>query len=199
MNINDIRIIFLLTTIGFAFLSSIPLLTMVLPEVEGETFSELWLLDAENQTSFYPITAKAGIVNSVFVGVRNHMGTTQSYVIKLKIRNETQGLPDINGSMASALPSFYEYQIFVADGEIKQLLVNFELLDISVSSDTLNIDNIVIDDISCPVNTSTEYDTKANGYFFQLFFELWRYDIELNEYIFDNRFVTLWINVDDML
>lgn len=199
MNINDIRTIFLLTTIGFAFLSSIPLLTMVLPEVKGETFSELWMLDAQNQTSFYPITAKEGIVNSVFVGVRNQMGTAQSYLIKLKIRNETQDLPDINGSLASVLPSFYEYRIFVADGEIKQLFVNFELLDISVSQDTLNIDTIVVDDISCPVTASTESDTEANGYFFQLFFELWRYDIELNDYIFDNRFVTLWINVDDVL
>lgn len=196
MEINEIRNIFVLATLGLAFLAVLPTLVMVVPEVGSESFSELWLLDTENKTNYYPFNIDADEVNTVLVGVGNHVGNTQYYLVKLKIRNTTQSLPDLNSSQPSVLSSLYEYHFFVGADEAKQFLVYFELSGVSVSENTLYVDYVIIDDISFPVITSARHDSEDDGYYFQLFFELWRYDLELNRFVFDNRFVGFWIKVN---
>jgi hypothetical protein len=66
---------------------------------------------------------------------------------------------------------------------------------VNVVGNTLSVGKVVIDGAALPVGASAAWDSDSEGYFFQLFFELWRYDVASHNFKFDNRFVGLWLNM----
>ncbi len=52
-----------------------------------------------------------------------------------------------------------------------------------------------VNGITFEVNSTSLWDSDGEGFFYQLFFELWMYDAEAKTLKYDNRFVGLWLNV----
>ncbi len=195
MNLEEYRVLFLVVTLGLALVAASPVLGVVVPQVGSERFSEFWLLDAWNRTEYYPFVVGVDEEYRVFVGVDNHMGDSEYYMVNVKFRNSTQSLPDINGSLPSILSPLYEYRFFVGDGEVWESPVTFGFQDVVVEGDVLSVGNVIVNGVSFPVDASTSWDSEMGGYFFQLFFELWRYDVELDSFGFDDRFVGIWLSM----
>jgi hypothetical protein len=161
----------------------------------SERYSELWLLGSGNMAENYPFNVGVGEEYSLTVGVSNHMDSSEDYLVSVKFGNSVQPLPDIESSVPSTLPPLVEYDFSLDDEGVWGSLVSFSFVDAIVEGDVLKVGDIVVNGLSITIDTSTSWDVKQEGYFFQLFFELWRYDVVSGSYRFDNRFVGLWLNM----
>jgi len=196
MNLEDYRALFATVSLVLILVVAFPALSAVVSFSNGgERFSELWLLGPNHMAEGYPFNVGVGEEYSVFVGVGNHMGCSEYYVVYVKFRNQTQPLPDINNSKPSPLPPLYEFQFFVADGETWESLLMFEILGASVQDNSIFVGNISINDVPFSVNGFSMWDSENNGFYYQLFFELWIYDDVSSSLRYHNRFVGLWLNM----
>ena len=93
MSLEDYRILFIVATLGLSLVAASPALSAVVPFSGGsERFSEFWLLGPWHMAEGYPFDVGVGEEYSVFVGVGNHMGCSEYYVVYVKFRNSTQPL-----------------------------------------------------------------------------------------------------------
>jgi hypothetical protein len=192
---EEIRTLFIVATLGCALVAASPVLGLILPEVGSQQFSELWLLGPDHMIDCLPSTIAAGEVYSVFLGVENNMGGSEYYRLYVKLGNSSEFLPDIGGGVPSALYPIYEYQFFTDDCGVWETAVSFGFFDVVVEGDVLVVGDVTIDGLSFPVDSSAAWDSEGGRYFFVLFFELWRYDVEYDMFRFDDRFVGLWLNI----
>jgi uncharacterized membrane protein len=173
-----------------------PMVGLLGPIPSGqERFSELWLLGPNHMAEGYPFNVRVGEAYSIFVGVGNHMGRSSYYHVSVKFRNGTQPLPDVSGSTPSPLPPLYEFRFLVADEATWESRVTFTILDASVHADSAFIGNVSINGVTFPVSSSAMWDSENTGFYFQLFFELWRYTDEYSSFRYHDRFVGLWLNM----
>ena len=196
MNLEDYRTLCIVVTLGLTLVFASPGLSVIVPLQGGsEKFSEFWLLDAWNGTGYYPFLVSEGEVYKVFVGVTNHVGGSEYYMVRVKFGNSIQSLPDISGSVPSSLDSLYEFRFFVEDEMVWKSPVTFGFEDVVVKEDVLSVQDVIINGVTCPVDASAVWDSEAEGFFFQLFFELWRYDSDSQVFKFDDRFVGIWLRM----
>jgi uncharacterized membrane protein len=195
VNLEEYRTLFIVATLGLALVAASPGLSLVLPETGSERFSEFWLLGSDHMAEGYPFDVGVSEEYRVFVGVGNHMGDSEYYKVYVKLRDGTGSLPDVDGSVSSSLDPLYEFRFFVGDGEVWEMPVTFGFKDVVVEGDVLSVGNVMINDVTFPVGTSAVWDSEKEGYFLELFFELWRYDVEYDSFRFDDRFVGLWLNM----
>jgi hypothetical protein len=196
VNLEDYRTLFFVATLGLTLLAASPALSWVVPLQGGsEEFSELWLLGPDHMAEGYPLNVGAGDVYSVFVGVNNHMCCSEYYAVYAKFRNQTQPLPDINYSQPSSLSPLYEFRFLLADGKTWESPLAFAFQGVSVESDSVFVDSVTINGVAFPINSFSTWDSENSGFYFQLFFELWRYDRASQDFRFDNRFVGIWLNM----
>ena len=196
MNLEAYRTLFMVVTLGLAFVAASPLLSMIMPyRGSSKEFSEFWLLGPDHMAEGYPFDVGVDETYRVFIGIDNHMGGSEYHKVSVKFRSSTQSLPDISSSEPSSLSPLYEYLVFVGDGEVWESPETFGFQDVSVEDDVLSVGDIIINDVVFPVDASVSWDSENNGFFFQLFFELWRYDMELHGFRFHERFVGIWLNM----
>lgn len=195
MNLEDYRALFMAATLGLTLIVAAPTLSMVVPiRRDLEQFSELWLLGPNHMAEVYPFNVGVSEEYSVFVGVGNHMGCSEYYLVYLKFRNQTQPLPSISDSNPSPLPPLYEFQFFVEDSETWESLLVFKILDLSVQGDSMFVGNVSINGVSFSVNSFSMWDSENNRFYYQLFFELWLYNMTSQSFQYHNRFVGIWLN-----
>lgn len=196
MKLEDYRTLFMVATLGCALVVSFPALELMVPSEGGsEKFSELWLLGPDHMTTGYPSNVGPNEEYGVFLGVGNHMGDSEYYRVYVKFSNNTELFPDVDGGIPSILPPVYEFRLFVDDGGVWESAVAFWFEDVIVEDDFLVVGNVTINGLSIPIDASTVWDPENEGYFFELFFELWRYDVEYEMFRFDGRFVGLRLNM----
>jgi len=195
VNLEEYRTLFIVVTLVLALVAVSPVLGVVVPQGGSERFSEFWLLGQGHIAEGYPFHVGVDEEYRVFVGVGNHMGGSEYYMVNVKFRNGTQSLPDIDGSEPSSLSPLYEYRFFVGDGEVWESPVTFGFEGVVVEGDVLVVGDVIVNGVSFPVDASTSWDSEKGGCFFQLFFELWRYDVVSRAFRFHDRFVGLWLNM----
>jgi uncharacterized membrane protein len=196
VDLGQYRTLFVVVTLGLALIVASPMLTIVVSfGASSEQFSEFWLLNPNHVAEDYPFNVSAGEMYTILVGVGNQMGSSEYYKVYVKFRNGTQSLPDFKGGVPSSLSPVYEYQFFVGTDEIWESPVSFGFGDVIEEDDVLSVGEIVVDGVTFPVDVSAVWDSEREGYFFQLFFELWRYDADSRSFRFDDRFVGLWLNM----
>jgi hypothetical protein len=131
----------------------------------------------------------------LYLGVGNHMGFSEYYLVYVKFRNQTQQPPSGINSQPSPLPPLYEFRFFLADGELWEVPINFAIQNISLQKDSVFVSNIFINGVTFPVGCPSTWDSKNRGFYYQLFFELWIYDPTSSGFRFHDRFVGIWLNI----
>lgn len=196
MNLDDYRTIFVTCSLVLMLIAASPALGLIiqLPS-SAERFSELWILGPNHTAENYPFNVSVNQVNSVFVGVGNHLGGLSYYSILVKIRNQTQPLPNATSSEPSVLPPLYEFRAFVRDNETWETRVTFSISDASLHNDSVSLNRVIINGKTFALNSTAKFDTEHNGFYYELFFELWLYRQDLSTLEFNDRFVGIWLNV----
>jgi len=196
MNFEDYRTLFQVGSLVFVLLAASPALSLVVSFPRGgESFSELWLLGPNHMAEDYPFNVQAGESYSLFLGVGNHLGHSAYYLVCAKFRNQTQPLPNASSSEPSSLSSIYEFQFFLADGDVWETPVTFEILGASVQGDSLVVESVSVNDRILQVVCPLIWDSEYSGFYFQLFFELWLYNSARSSFEFHDRFVGIWLNM----
>ena len=196
LRFQDYRSLFLVVSLISLLLAASPALSVVVSFPRGgEKFSELWLLGPNHMAENYPFNVRVGERYSVYLGLGNHMGESMYYAVYVKFRNQTQPLPNATISVPSSLPSLYEFRAFVSDGGTWEKPVTFSFLEASSFENASFVNRLVINDRALWVNSSGIWDSENKGFYYQLFFELWLYDVALQSFGFHNRFVGIWLNM----
>lgn len=196
LNLEEIWSLVVVASLGLALVVASPALGLIVSlDSDSEGFSELTLLGPDHMAGGYPFDVSEGEEYSVFVGVGNHLGHSEFYRVCVKLTSSTEFLSDIEKNVASSMPCLYEYQFFLGDGEVWESLVSFGFEDVSLEDDILSVGNITLNDFVFPVDASLMWNSDEEGYFFELFFELWRYDLESASFRFDGRFVGLCLSI----
>jgi len=196
MKFQDYRTAFQVGSLALVLLAASPALSLIVSfPRSGESFSELWLLGSNHMAENFPFNVQAGEEISLFLGVGNHLGNSAYYLVYVKFRNQTQPLPNANSSEPSYIPSIHEFQFLLADGDVWETPVTFEILDASVEGDSMVVESVSVNDRVYPVECSSTWDSENSGFYFQLFFELWVYNSERSSFQFHDRFVGVWLNM----
>jgi len=196
MNVKVYRDWFIVGTLALMLWAASPTLAIFIHLPSGsEKFSELWLLGPGHKAEDYPFNVRVNETYSIYVGVRNQLGYSAYYRVYVKLRNQTQPLPVASDATPSKLPALYEFNFFVVKGQVWETLLNFKILDIERSNDFMIVNNVSINDFPFRVDSISIWIMKMNGFYYQLFFELWLYNMTSQGFQYHNRFVGLWLNV----
>jgi uncharacterized membrane protein len=161
----------------------------------SERFSEVWLLGPEGQAENYPFNVSVNESYYVYVGVGNHLGRSAYYRIYVKFRNQTQQLPNFTMAEPSTLPPLYEFSLVVSDGNVWEAPLTFAFENVLLQQNFSLVQSISINGLIFPVNCTSTWDSDRNGFYYQMFFELWLYNVTSRSFQYHNRFVGLWLNM----
>lgn len=161
----------------------------------SEPFSEFWLLDSDHSAENFPYSVRPGETYKIFVNLANHMGSSESYLVYVKLRNVSQYLQEFNSSNPSSSLPLYEFQFSVDDENVWESPVNFGFRDVFIEEDVLTVGEVTINGVVNPVSASINWTSETSGYYYQLFFELWQYNRELESFRFTNLSTGIWLNM----
>jgi len=196
VNLEECRTVFATGSLILMLIVAAPTLSLIVRFPGGiERFSELWVLGPDLMAQEYPFNIQVNSTYNIFVGMGNHMGASSYYLLDVKFRNQTQPLPDTLNSKPSPLPPLYEYKAFVKDGETWEKTLKFSVLEALLCDDSAFVSRISINDVVFSVNVSAKWDSEHKGFYYQLFFELWLYNLTARSFQFHNRFVWIWLNM----
>jgi hypothetical protein len=196
MNLDSYRVLFLVITLGMSLFVAYPVLNMVLPLHGGtEQFSELWFVDADHGTQSLPFNITADELYTVNVGLGNRMNNSEYYLVRICFRNTTQYLSDINRAGPSSLPSLVELRLFVDSDAVLEAPITFSFQKTSIDSDILHVNGVTINGNECAFSNPITWNTENNGFYLQLFCELWAYDKPMNSFVYTEQTVGLLLNM----
>jgi hypothetical protein len=194
-SIAEYRYVFMAVGLIGVILFSVPSALLVVRLPSGEQFSELYVLGPGHMAEGYPFNVSAGGNYSVYLGVEDHLGSAAYYEVVLKFRNSSEPLPNTTSGVASPLPELYSYEVFLTDGQTWEGALSFSFSDVTFGMNVSSVGRILINDALVNVNESALWDDVNNGYFYQVFAELWLYNATSNSFDFHNQFVSLWLNM----
>jgi len=195
LKLDDYKVVFASVGLIGVLLFASPTLSLVLRLPGSERFSELWVLGPGRMAEDFPFNVSAGSTYSVFLGVGNHMGESEYYRVVVKFRNSSEPLPNATEGVASSLPELYAYNVFLSDGQVWEGALNFSFSDVVFGQNVSSVGRMRVNDAWVNVDKSAVWDNVTNGYFYQVFIELWMYNTASGNFGFHNRFVTLWLNM----
>jgi uncharacterized membrane protein len=144
----------------------------------------------------YPYNVTLGQTCNLFLGVGNHEDSTAYYFAAVKLRNQTEPLPDANKSSPSPLSALYEYQFAVPQGQSVEVPLTFSLLNGSISiNQTSSVNEIEVNGKVIQINEQAAWDNATQGFRYELFVELYIYNPQLGSVQFYSRYVTLQLNL----
>ena len=166
---------------------------IVIPE--APQYSEIYILGPGGKAENLPFNISEGQQYSIYLGVGNHKNSAQTYLIDLKIRNQTQSLPVEATGVPSELPTAYQYNVFVEKGKGWQTQMHFSVSSFSSSSNESYLKSLTVDGSTANVNLAAAWDTQNKGYYYQVLFELWTLNPDTAVANYQNRYVYFWMNV----
>ena len=196
MNLEDYRTIFAVSGLILILVASAPTLSLVVPfSGGGERFSELWILGPNHMAEDYPFNVVNDTVYNVFLGIGNHMESSAYYMVYVKFRNQSEPLPNATAGTSSPLSPLYECRVFLQDGKTWETPLTFSFSGVSFFNNQSFVESLVINDVVFSVDKSALWDEENNGFYYQVFMELWIYNVGSDAFEFHNRFVGIWLNM----
>jgi len=201
VSVREYGVLFWTIVAVLALLVASPALGRLLVYPRTDFLTELWLLDANGETEDYPFNVTAGGEYSVFLGVGNRLGYCAYYVVQVKFRNQSQLAPSSFGPIEERVPSnlslLFSVRAFVADEGVWEAPLTFSfdygfnesLMRVEFSS--LNVNGVAVD-LAGQVIVWDAVNGEFRGF---LFFEVWLYDSEVDDFGYHGRFVSLRLNM----
>lgn len=194
MKQNDHKFVFIIVGLIGVLLIATPALIEMVPHSNTSSFSELYLLGPNHLAENYPYNIAVGHSYTVYVGVTNHMGTSEYYMLYVKLRNETDLSPNSASGAASPIQPLYQYRFSIGNGQSWDNPFNFSINSASASTNKAIINIMAINNDMFVLNKPTAWNSTADVFYYQLVFELWVYNRQSNTFQFNNRFVSLQLN-----
>ena len=195
MKLREYRLVFVAVGLIGILLISSPAIAEVIKAPGGEHFSELYLLGPERMAENYPYDIAVGKSYSVYVGVGNHLGSLAHYALYVKLGNQTDQMPNATLGTPSPLPPLYEYRFSIPDTTSWERLLHFSISDAAIQGNNSQINTLQINDVPFNVNKPAMWNSNSTTFAYQLLVELWIYNVQTGSVEFNNRLVTLQLNL----
>jgi len=196
MTLEEYQALFTVGALVLILLAASPSVGLLVSFPDGrQRFSEFWVLGPNHMMEEYPFNVEVNGTSTVFVGVGNHLGVSSYYLVYVKFRNQSQPLPDAISFEPSSLPPLYEFHFVVAEDENWEKPLAFKILRVERGTNLTIVKGISINDVDFPVDSSAKWDSEYNGFYYQLFFELWFYNMTSRSLQYHERFVSIWLNL----
>jgi Protein of unknown function (DUF1616) len=195
VNLADVKLLYVFSCVMLGLIILSPTLFATVSFPDGEPFSELYILGSNRILENIPSNVVANSLYTVYLGVGNHLGESASYLVYVKIRNQTEPLPDSIVGEPSSLAPVFEYRMILADGEVLEKDVIFSIENVMFDGNESRISDLSINGHPASVDKVAVLDEQKNGFFYQLFFELWIYNVTTSGFEFHNRSVGFMLNL----
>jgi len=174
-----------------------PALSRLLVFPRTEFFTEFWVLDSNSRADNYPFYITRGDNYNVFLGIGNRLGHFAYYLVEVKFRNQTQSAPNSFNRTSSSLPSLFNITAFAADEGTWELPLTFSFdYNYDEILSKVELQKIILNDVHLDISSYTiTWNSKTNGFFGNLFFELWIYNATTSSFRYHERSVGLWFNM----
>jgi hypothetical protein len=179
--------------IGILLIAS-PLIAELINVPDGEKFSELYLLGPEQMAQNLPFNVVADQNYTIYMGVGNHLDASTYYFCYVKLRNQIEPLPNEIAGTPSSLDPLYEYRSLVQNEINWTVPLTFSLTGISTFNNQTFLQSLSINNQKFNVDKTAQFDHNNNGYYYQIFVELWAYNPDSNALQYQNRYVYFWLN-----
>ncbi len=195
MKLNEYKLVLVtLGLIGILLIAS-PTITNALHLSSKEPFSALYLLGPGQMAAHYPFNVRTGLNYSVYVGVSNNLGSSAYYVLYVKLANESDPLPDGSLGTPSPIQPLYEQQLLIENNQNWVGKVSFTFSDTHASANQAFVGKLTVNNAVFEVNKPANWNSSTTGFYYKVFFELWRYNVPSGTVQYDDRFVTLRLNL----
>lgn len=195
MKLADYKLVFVAVGLIGVLLIASPALAGVIRLPGGEQFSELYLLGPDQTAGNYPFDIAVGQNCSVYVGVGNHLGSSATYVLYVKLGNETDQMPNNTIGTPSILQPLYEYRFSIQDSVNWESPLNFSVSNASISGNNSQINTLQINGVAFNVEKPAMWNSNSTTFTYRLLFELWIYNVQTGSVEFNNRYVNLQLNL----
>jgi uncharacterized membrane protein len=195
VNYRHMKIVYAFSCTLLCLLFLAPALATTFPPSGKEEFSELWVLGPNHMIERYPSAVVPGENYHVFLGASNHMGNLEYYLIKVKLRNQSEPIPNKSAETPSALPAIHEYRLILLDNSTWESDVTFSFANIHIEQNFVKISTISIDGHPLNVDKTARIDEDNGRFYFEIFFELWIYNSTSSTFQYHNRFVGFQISI----
>lgn len=196
MHLDNYRIIFVAVGLIGILLFSLPAIGLILKPPAGEPFSELYILGPNHTFDDIPFNVKVGVTYSVYLGVRNHEGSSSYYTAHVKLCNETGAIPNSEIGAPSHLSSLYDYRTFLPDEGVWEAPMTFRINDLTFSDGISHMDSVSINGLDIQINEASAWNTNKTGYYYNLFVELWMFNSNIGISQFTNCSVRLILHME---
>lgn len=193
MDLSDYRNLFVVCSLVLSFFAITPAISVFVPFYVEERFSELSILGPTQMAEEYPFEVGVNVEERLFVTVNNQMGESSYYMVYVKFRNLTQPMP--SSTVPSMLDPLYEFRVFLLSGEKWEGVIRFKFLEVLRRDDVVQVSRMSINNVIFELDSSSGWDSDYSGFYFQLFLELWRYDMASRSFKYHARFVGVWLNM----
>ena len=196
MALRKYKSLLLAVTAVSALLLVSPVLQQFLVVPQTDFFTELSLY-GQYHNATYPYNVTAAQTYQLYLDVANHLDQDAKYIVEVKFGNETQSAPDSFNHTASTLPSLGNYSFSVSNNQTFELPITFSLQYILNSKvNQLNLQNITLSGRTETLSGAFAWDTQNRGFYGNLYFELWIFNDTTGSYQYNQRFVSLWLNLN---
>jgi len=172
-----------------------PTISLLIKAPKSQEFSEIYILGLNQNFDNLPFNIVAGVNYTVYLGVNNQMGSTCYYTALLKIANESGSLPNATLEAPSTLPTLYEFNTFLSNGGTWETPLTFQVNELSFNGVASELSDVTINGVQYPINLTSTWDSANFGYYYYLFVELWLYNSAIGISQYNNRFVSLVLNM----
>lgn len=194
IKLNEVKLVLAAVgLIGVLILSSPTLSVLIKPPV-GQQFTTIYILGDNHTFDNIPFNIKTGVQYSVYLGIVNNMDSSSYYTYYVKLANETQ-LPSTTSGQPSSLSPLFESKIFSSPEQGFETPLTFEVNDARIANDVCVINDISINGISRQINQATSWNTDKSGFYYNLFIELWIYNASQGIIEYNDRFVSMNLNM----
>lgn len=160
---------------------TVAVFSSVWPKQE-EWFFELGLLGKDKTADAYFADAHSivdeGAVNNWFIYVHNHMGSSESIKLRVKLLNSTMDLPDDKANQPSPAASFAEFPLLLSVNETMLVPFSWSVIEAEMQNGSTVIKRLLVNNQPSEVRVSDSVTS------FVAVFELWVHDRSSGEYQF---------------
>jgi hypothetical protein len=186
----------LVVTLVVALFAASPAIQKFLVSAPSPGLTELAIFGPYRNAT-YPYNVVSGENYTLYLNVTNRLGSCAYYNLETKFRNESQSAPNsFPPFTSSSQPALSSSTFTLADQQTFELPISVSFNYVLDSASNIALQTIVINGASLDGGGTTfAYNAEKGGFFSNLFFELWIYNDSANAFQYNDRYVSLWLNM----
>jgi len=196
MGLQQYKTLILVIAVVAALFVASPAIEQIVIFPQTDSLTELSIMGPYHNAT-YPYNIVSNQKTTLYLDVKNHVGSTALYLIDVKFRNQTQSAPDSFNHTSSDQPALGQISFCVANNGTIELPIDISFqYNVEANNETLSMQNIIVNGAPLSTDTTIAWNPDNQGFYGNLFFELYIFNDTTNTFQYNERFVSLWLKMN---